>query len=129
MRDAIVFPREIVQPLAYEAAVSLIVFDARDLAIAGGEQEYAGLARREIGLKQEFLVFSVIVGINGLNEQVLIGTFGADVDLAHVVNGQQGVQFGGLKDNGLCRARQIDGVANRDGGAGRGGERGRERPG
>src|ERR1039458_2062209 len=125
--DAIVLPGEIVTALAYEAAVRLVVFDAGDLAVADGEQEDAGLARSEIGLKEEFFVFTIIVGVDGLNEQILVGTFGADVDFADVVDGQQGAEFGGREDDGFGGARQIDGVANRDGGAGRGGEGGGER--
>src|ERR1035441_1062135 len=92
--DAIVLPGEIVPALADEAPIGLIVFHAGDLAVAGGEQEDKRLARREIGLKEEFFIFTVIVGIDGLNEQILVGAFGADVDFAGVFEGKHGVELG-----------------------------------
>src|ERR1017187_3200392 len=125
--DAVVLPGEIVAALADEAAVGLVVFDAGELAVAGGEQEDAGLARSEIRLKEEFFVLTVIVGIDGLNEQILVGTFGADVDFACVLEGEHGVELGDREDDGFGGAREIDGVANRDVGAGRGSEAGSER--
>src|ERR1019366_8437739 len=99
--DAVVLPGEIVAALADEAAVGLVVFDAGELAVAGGGQEDAGLARSEIGLKEEFFVLTVIVRIDGLNQQILVGTFGADVDFACVFEREHGVELCDREDDGF----------------------------
>ena len=78
---------------------------------------------REIGLKQQLLEDAVVVDVHGLHRQILVGTIGAHVDLAHIVHRQQGAQLTGIERDSLARTSDIDGVADRDGGAWRAGQR------
>jgi len=94
------------------------------LPLADAEQEGAGLAGREAGLKQQLLEDAVVVGVDGLHEQFLAGVLVVDMHFANVVHREQLAEFRGLEHDGLAGPRQGDGIAHDDGGAGRGGQAG-----
>ncbi len=123
MGDAVVLPGEIVAPLAHKTAVRLVIGRERQLPVAHGQQEDARLFGREIGLKQQLIEDTVVIDVHGLDQQILIGTFGAHVDLAHIVYRQKRAQPGGIQHDGFVRPGDVDGVADGDGGARRGSER------
>src|SRR5262249_44493143 len=76
MRAPIVLPGEVVEPLAHETAVRAKVFLRVFALLSGSNREAFALIRREVGLKDQYIRFVIIVviGIDGLAQHLFTGS-------------------------------------------------------